>query len=134
MAVIVKYIVVRNGEEKMTFATKKEADAHDKMLDIADNLFNFLESVKVKLDETQLEEVSLLIAQNRDELMPILRGINPNKKPSSKPVAKPVAKPADKPTDKPADKPADKPTDKPTDKLASKEGGTKKKEKAKAKK
>jgi dsDNA-binding SOS-regulon protein len=126
MAVIVKYIVVRNGEEKMTFATKKEADAHDKMLDIADNLFNFLESVKVKLDETQLEEVSLLIAQNRDELMPILRGINPNKKPSSKPVAKPVAKPADKP--------ADKPTDKPTDKLASKEGGTKKKEKAKAKK
>ena len=34
MAVIVKYIVVRNGEEKMTFATKKEADAHDKMLDI----------------------------------------------------------------------------------------------------
>jgi len=37
MAVIVKYIVVRNGEEKMTFATKKEADAYDKMLDIADN-------------------------------------------------------------------------------------------------
>ena len=39
MAVIVKYIVVRNGVEKMTFATKKEADAHDKMLDIADNLY-----------------------------------------------------------------------------------------------
>ena len=59
MAVIVKYIVVRNGEEKMTFATKKEADAHDKMLDIADNVFDFLESAKTKLTEDQLEEISL---------------------------------------------------------------------------
>jgi len=48
MAVIVKYIVVRNGEEKMTFSTKKEADAYDKMLDIADNLFEFLETFKIK--------------------------------------------------------------------------------------
>ena len=38
MAVEVKYVVVRNGEEKMTFASKKEADAYDKMLDLADNL------------------------------------------------------------------------------------------------
>jgi uncharacterized protein len=51
MAVIVKYIVVRNGEEKMTFATKKEADAYDKMLDIADNLFEFLENSDLKLSE-----------------------------------------------------------------------------------
>ena len=92
MAVIVKYIVVRNGEEKMTFATKKEADAHDKMLDIADNLFDFLECTKTKLTEAQLEEVSLIMAQKREELMPILRGIKPKKKAPSKPVAKPVAK------------------------------------------
>ncbi len=92
MAVIVKYIVVRNGEEKMTFATKKEADAHDKMLDIADNLFDFLEKAKVKLNESQLEEVSLLMAEKRDQLIPVLRGINPGKKVPSKTPAKTASK------------------------------------------
>ena len=38
MAVEIKYVVVRNGEEKMTFVSKKEADAYDKMLDMADEL------------------------------------------------------------------------------------------------
>jgi len=80
MAVIVKYIVVRNGVEKMTFATKKEADAHDKMLDIADNLYDFLEKEKIKLDEQQMENISLLLAQKRDTILPILRGIRPVKK------------------------------------------------------
>ncbi|MCP3874060.1 MAG: YebG family protein [Desulfobacteraceae bacterium] len=84
MAVIVKYIVVRNGEEKMTFATKKEADAYDKMLDIADNLFEFLESSKIKLNENQLEDISLLLAQNRDKVLPILRGTKPAKKVAKK--------------------------------------------------
>ncbi len=31
-------------------------------------------SVKIKIDEQQLEDISLLIAQNRDTLIPILRG------------------------------------------------------------
>ncbi len=77
MAVIVKYIVVRNGEEKMTFATKKEADAHDKMLDIADNLFDFFDASDLKLKEEQMEEVSLLMAQQRDQIIPLLRGTKP---------------------------------------------------------
>lgn len=94
MAVIVKYIVVRNGEEKMTFATKKEADAHDKMLDIADNLFEFLESAKINLNETQLEETALTLAQNREAVMLILRGIDPKKKTVSKPAPKSPPKPA----------------------------------------
>ncbi len=76
MAVIVKFIVVRNGEEKMTFATKKEADDYDKMLDIADNVYEFLEDSKIKLDETQLESISLLLAENRDKLTQILRGVS----------------------------------------------------------
>jgi len=88
MAVIVKYIVVRNGEEKMTFATKKEADAYDKMLDIADNLFEFLEKSKIKLNETQLDDISLLLAENRDKLIPILRGIKPMRKAAKKPELK----------------------------------------------
>ena len=88
MAVIIKYIVVRNGEEKMTFATKKEADAYDKMLDIADNLFEFLESSKLKLTEDQLEDLSLLLAENREKLVPILRGMNPKAKAVKKPEPK----------------------------------------------
>jgi uncharacterized protein len=88
MAVIVKFIVVRNGEEKMTFATKKEADAYDKMLDIADNLFEFLESSKIKLSENQLEDISLLLADNKDKLIPILRGVKPKKKIVKKPEQK----------------------------------------------
>jgi len=94
MAVIVKFIVVRNGEEKMTFATKKEADEYDKMLDIADNVFEFLENSKVKLDESQLETISLLLAENREKLMLILRGINPKKQETKK--ADPAAAPAPK--------------------------------------
>jgi len=88
MAVIVKFIVVRNGEEKMTFATKKEADAYDKMLDIADNLFEFLESSKIKLSEDQLESISLLMAENRDKLVSILKGMNPKTKAVKKPEPK----------------------------------------------
>ncbi|MFO1351474.1 MAG: YebG family protein [Gammaproteobacteria bacterium] len=38
MAVIVKYVVERNGKEIMTFASKKEADAYDRQLDIAEQL------------------------------------------------------------------------------------------------
>ena len=106
MAVIVKYIVVRNGEEKMTFATKKEADAYDKMLDIADRLFNFLNQAEVELNDTQQEEISLLMAQRRDEIMPILRGLTPKKAPAKaaakttlkkESAAKPSAKPSAKP-------------------------------------
>jgi len=84
MAVVVQYIVVRDGDEKMTFATKKEADAYDKMLDIADNLFDFLENSNINLDETRKEEISLLLAEKRDEVMPILRGVAPKAQGSGK--------------------------------------------------
>jgi dsDNA-binding SOS-regulon protein len=108
MAVIVKYIVVRNGEEKMTFATKKEADAYDKMLDIADNLFEFLESSDLKLSEDQMERVSLLLAQNRDTVMPILRGMNPKKQGAAKNKAPPEKPGSDAKPDKSKDDPAPK--------------------------
>ena len=117
MAVIVKYIVVRNGEEKMTFATKKEADAYDKMLDIADRLFDFLDTSDLKLDEAQQEELCLLMAEKRDEVMPILRGVVPKKKPVAKQAAKQsgtasqskTAKAATKPASRAAKKPGSKP-------------------------
>lgn len=96
MAVIVKYIVVRNGEEKMTFVTKKEADAYDKMLDIADHLFDFFGSSDIDINEAQKEKISLLIAEQRDEIMPILRGISPTKKAAPAKTKSPTKPPGKK--------------------------------------
>lgn len=74
MAVEVKYVVVRNGEEKMTFANKKEADAYDKMLDLADSLGEWLQQAPVTLDEEQREGLSFFLAEHKDALSQILRG------------------------------------------------------------
>ena len=47
-----KYVVVRKGEEKMAFASKKEADAHDKLLDLAEAFTDWLLQSGMQMDET----------------------------------------------------------------------------------
>ncbi|AHG22147.1 hypothetical protein Z042_22845 [Chania multitudinisentens RB-25] len=74
MAVEVKYVVVRNGEEKMTFANKKEADAYDKMLDLADSLGEWLQQAPVTLEDEQREGLSFFLAEHKEALTQILRG------------------------------------------------------------
>ena len=74
MAVIVKYVVVRDGVEKMTFTTKKEADAYDKMLDIAENLHVLIGASGLDLPEDTLENLSMYLAENRDQVGAILKG------------------------------------------------------------
>ena len=37
MPVVIKYVVERNGVEKMTFSSKAEADHYDKLLETAEN-------------------------------------------------------------------------------------------------
>lgn len=74
MAVIIKYIVERKGIEKMTFTTKKEADAYDKMLDSADQLAAFLSASSVTLDDVQLEELGLYLASNKDIVQSLFKG------------------------------------------------------------
>lgn len=69
MAVIVKYVVERNGEEKMTFTSKSEADAYDKMLDIADEIFTFLGESELIEDEAKQEEMSLYLAKHKEDLL-----------------------------------------------------------------
>lgn len=69
MAVIVKYVVERNGEEKMTFTSKSEADAYDKMLDMADEMFTLLGESELFEDEAKQEELSLFLAQKREEVL-----------------------------------------------------------------
>ena len=74
MAVIIKYIVERKGVEKMTFTSKKEADAYDKMLDCADQLADFLGASSVTLDESQLEELGLYLASNKEIVQSLFKG------------------------------------------------------------
>lgn len=73
MAVETKFVVVRKGEEKMTFANKKEADAYDKMLDMAEAFTDWLLQHQPALEESQAETLGLLIAEQKDAVQHILR-------------------------------------------------------------
>lgn len=75
MAVITQFVVVREGVEKMTFTSKKEADAYDKMLDIVDNLVPFLAASDANLDDSTCEQLAFYLATNKDELANVLRGV-----------------------------------------------------------
>ena len=80
MAVIIKYVVERNGAEKMTFTSKAQADAYDKMLDTADALTTVLSQTKLLSDDNQTEALALYLAQHKDELLVALCA----KKPAAK--------------------------------------------------
>ncbi|MGF9658157.1 YebG family protein [Pantoea agglomerans] len=73
MAVETKFVVVRKGEEKMTFANKKEADAYDKMLDMAEAFTDWLLQHQPAMEESQAETLGLLIAEQKDAVQHILR-------------------------------------------------------------
>jgi dsDNA-binding SOS-regulon protein len=93
MAVEVRYHVIRDGEEVAVYLTKKEADEHDKMLDIAYELSEFIAKAPgVALDEDVLEELAIHLSQNRAEVIRILRAQKPRK---PAPVKTPPATEAD---------------------------------------
>ncbi len=79
MAVITQYVVVRDGVEKMTFTSKKEADAYDKMLDITDSLIPFISNADCGLDEATTEKLAFYFATNKDDLSSLLKGAAPVK-------------------------------------------------------
>ncbi len=81
MAVIVKYVVERNGEEKMTFTSKAEADAYDKMLDMADELFELLSKSELIEDEVKQEELAMYLAKNKED---VLFALGAKRKPAPK--------------------------------------------------
>lgn len=73
MAVGIQYVVERRGEEKMSFTSKKEADAYDKMLDLADVLGNWLQHGPVALGGSQCEALALWLAEQRETLGAIFK-------------------------------------------------------------
>jgi dsDNA-binding SOS-regulon protein len=74
MAVIVKYVVVFDGKEDMIFTTKQEAEAHDKMLAIAERLYDFLHATEINMAEDTLEALTVFMAQHREHIGTILKG------------------------------------------------------------
>ncbi len=74
MAVIVKYVVVWDGKEDMIFTTKQEAEAHDKMLAIAERLYTLLETAELNMAEDTLEALTVFMAQHREHISTILKG------------------------------------------------------------
>jgi dsDNA-binding SOS-regulon protein len=80
MAVITRFIVVRNGVElDKVFDVKKEAEAYDRMLDAAENLAGFIKKSDLDLgiDETVIDTLCVYLSQNAPEVTQILKGIKP---------------------------------------------------------
>lgn len=65
MAVIAVWQCDRDGA---MFRNKKDADDHDKMLELAENITALIEQEITGVDEQQAEAIGLLLAKRRDIL------------------------------------------------------------------
>jgi len=79
MAVESRFVVIRNGVEAKTFMDKKSADEYDKMLDMADNLSQMFSQSSVKLSDSATEELSIYLAQHREDVLVALLAKKPVK-------------------------------------------------------
>ena len=79
MAVESRFVVIRNGIEAKTFMDKKSADEYDKMLDMADNLSEVFARSSVTLSDSASEELSIYLAQHREEVLVALLAKKPAK-------------------------------------------------------
>ncbi|WP_416305498.1 YebG family protein [Neptunicella sp. SCSIO 80796] len=74
MAIITKYVVEHKGVEKLITTDKKEADKYDKMLDIADNLAEYIQAKGIVLESNVLEELTVLMSRNKETVSKLLKG------------------------------------------------------------
>ena len=74
MSIIIKYVVEHKGIEKLVTTDKKEADKYDKMLEVADNLAEYVQAKGFTMETNMLEELSVLLAKNKDAVAKLLRG------------------------------------------------------------
>lgn len=90
MAVATQYVVIRTTrqneeQEVMTFTDKRAADDYDKMLDMADAMFEVLHSADTQLSEEQCEALSIYLSKQREE---VLYALQAKKKPAVKKATK----------------------------------------------
>lgn len=74
MAISIQYVVTYKGVEKLVTTDKKAADQYDKMLDVADNLQQYLAAKGVPMEEQALESLAFLLAQEKSDVAKILKG------------------------------------------------------------
>ncbi len=126
MAVESRFVVIRQGVEVETFMDKKAADDYDKMLDMADNLSEMFAHAPVELSEEVREELSVFLAQNRENVLVALQAKKAKAQSSKVIVAEPEASKAPT-TVKPSGIAVEKATKKePKAKVASTKAATKK--------
>lgn len=108
MAVITRYVVVRNGVElDKVFTEKRVADAYDKMLDAAENISKLIKNsgIDIDLDEKTIDDLSVFLAKNGPEVTKILRGVKPvPPRPKTAEKEKRPEKTPEKATDQPPEK------------------------------
>lgn len=93
MPVVIKYVVERNGVEKMTFSSKADADQYDKLLETAENLEEVLHDSGLLGDEQTALQLAMYLAENKEDVLAALG--NKRKKNTKKATEKRDAKPSD---------------------------------------
>ena len=73
MAVVTLYVSDRDPEQRM-FKSKKEADEHDKKLELAENLSAFISQKVDDVDESLAETLGMLFAEHKDAVMQAFKG------------------------------------------------------------
>ena len=74
MAIEIVYRVKHKGEVHLETVHRKDAEKHDKMLDVSDNIFELISASGVEIDEQIKEDISIHLAKNKDALSKILKG------------------------------------------------------------
>lgn len=71
MAVIAKWMCDRDNS---MFDSKKEADAHDKMLELAEQIGALLQAKVSDISDKDAEEFGIFLARNKDTLAKAIKG------------------------------------------------------------
>ena len=71
MAVIAQWMCDRDNS---MFSNKKDADAHDKMLELAEQFTALMLDKLDGLDEKQAEEFGIYLAENKDTIVSACKG------------------------------------------------------------
>lgn len=71
MAVVAKWMCDRDNS---MFDNKKDADAYDKMLELAEGFSALLQQHIPDVDETKAEEFGIFLAKNKEAIMQACKG------------------------------------------------------------
>ncbi len=97
MAVITRYIVVRNGVElEKVFSDRKEAEAYDRMLEAGEQIAALIKEADLDppVDAAVIDAIGVFLAENGSRVARILKGVKPVAALESPPVAAPENEPA----------------------------------------